>query len=138
MLKIKSLVKYLIIVIGIFFLGYYVKKTNYFSFFEEYAEVTVLNSPTKNFNILEKGDVASHYFKLKNTGNKDLVIVNIETRCGCTVSEWNTDPIPPNGIDSISVQYDTQIEGPFNRKIIIVSNAVNDEEFVYVKGVVKH
>ena len=132
-----KVLKYVLLGVVVFFAGYFLRKVDVFSFFEKKPEISIIDSPVKDFGNLQKGDTAIHYFKFKNSGNEDLKIDDIETRCGCTISNWNQSPIPPNTIDSIKVEYDTNIIGPFNRKITIHSNTGNEPELVSIKGIVK-
>ena len=38
---------------------------------------------------------ATATFKIKNDGDKPLVISNVTTSCGCTVADWTKEPIAP-------------------------------------------
>lgn len=134
----KKYLNHILLGILVFVAGYTVNKFELFSFFKaDEAEITIINGVVKDFGTLNKGDVAVFYFKFKNTGDKDLKVSNIETKCGCTISDWNKGFLKPNQIDSIRVEYDTNIVGPFNRPISIYSNAKNNHEYVHIKGVVK-
>lgn len=46
-----------------------------------------------------------HYFKLKNTGDKPLIVEKIQASCGCTTPQKLENPIAPGQIDSIRVQF---------------------------------
>jgi len=129
----KKYLKFTFIGLMIFLLGIGIRKLD---FFNNHPEITILNSSFKDFGTLSKGDDAFFYFKYKNTGTSELKIINVETKCGCTIPEWNKEFIQPHKIDSIKVVYDTSIIGPFNRSIIIHSNALNSVKYLYVKGIV--
>ncbi|MCT4615368.1 MAG: DUF1573 domain-containing protein [Marinifilaceae bacterium] len=60
-----------------------------------------------NFGEIKHGEIAIYDFWFKNTGNKDLIINNIETGCGCTTANWEKRPVKPGEKSKISVEFDS-------------------------------
>lgn len=133
----KKIVKYLFLALLIFTLGLLAKKYNLFdSVLLKKPKLSIIDN-TKDFGIINKNDPGIVYFKFSNTGYSDLIISNIETKCGCTITDWNKKPIKPNQVDSIRIEYDTNIIGPFNKPISIYSNSDINPIYLHIIGIVK-
>ena len=76
-----------------------------------------------DFGEVTEGDKVKHNFKFKNTGNTPLIITDVQTTCGCTVPNWNRNPIQPNASDEITVQFNSEgKEGKMDKPITIIAN----------------
>lgn len=74
-------------------------------------------------------------FKIKNTGDKPLIISRVQASCGCTTPEWSQEPIMPGKTADLKVGYDTKIAGPFTKIIEVYSNdAENSRSVITIKG----
>ena len=60
-----------------------------------------------DFGKLFSGELVSYAFKFKNTGNSVLLISNVGTSCGCTVTAFPKQPIKPGEESTIDVKFDT-------------------------------
>jgi hypothetical protein len=71
------------------------------------------------------GEKRKHTFEYTNTGNAPLLILNIESECGCTVPSWSKDMLAPGEKTTMTVYYDSQMMAPGIRKshIRVISNA---------------
>ncbi len=91
-----------------------------------------------NFDTIKSGDIVEHRFKFKNTGNVPLSILNARSSCGCTVSEWPQDPIPPGGTGDIYARFNTEGLAQKQAKLIVVTaNTYPNETKVKLVGFVK-
>jgi hypothetical protein len=61
-----------------------------------------------------------------NVGDSPLIIINIQSTCGCIVVEKPKEPILPGKTGIITLKYDMRL-GPIRRSITIESNAVNTD-----------
>jgi len=61
-----------------------------------------------DFGTLQEGEIAEYTFKYKNTGTAPLKIKNIITDCGCTVPEYDKNPVLPGKKAKIKVTFDSQ------------------------------
>lgn len=79
-----------------------------------------------DFGDVFQGDKVEHTFRFTNTGNKDLVITNIEVTCGCTTPKgWPRDPIAPGASGELTVAFNSAGKiGKQNKVITITSNSV--------------
>lgn len=66
-------------------------------------------------------------FEFTNTGDEPLVIINVQSTCGCTIPTKPTEPIAPGKTGKIDVKYNMHT-GPIRKTITVESNAVNVEE----------
>lgn len=83
---------------------------------------------TIDYGRLEKGtDNGIRVFEFKNTGDAPLIILNVQSTCGCTVPTKPKEPIMPGKIGQIEVKYNMGV-GPIRKTITVESNALNYEE----------
>lgn len=88
-----------------------------------------------DFGDVKEGDVATHVFKFKNTGNAPIVITNVQASCGCTTPEWSREPIMPGETGQINVGYNSKSRpGNFFKTITISSNATEPNKIIKIKG----
>jgi Protein of unknown function (DUF1573) len=77
-----------------------------------------------DFGTVNEGDVVERSFRFKNVGNKPLIIAEATASCGCTVPQKPDAPIPPGGIDSIKVKFNSDKKpGQASKTVQITSNA---------------
>jgi hypothetical protein len=77
-------------------------------------------------NIQEDIHFATHRFKFKNTGTRDLFINTVQTSCGCTTPDWTRDTVHPGEAGYVDAKYETTGRiGEFNKTITVYSNAAN-------------
>lgn len=81
-----------------------------------------------NFGEVKQGEKVSHKFTFKNTGNQPLVLSNVLSSCGCTVTDWPKEPVQPGKSSEIEVKFNsTNRMGKENKVITIFSNAVTPQ-----------
>jgi hypothetical protein len=77
-----------------------------------------------DFGKVAEGEKISHTFIFDNKGTANLIITSASTTCGCTVSKYNTKPIPPGTNGNLEVVFDTSgREGMQTKTITVKSNA---------------
>jgi carbon monoxide dehydrogenase subunit G len=82
-----------------------------------FAQTTIDLGTIKENAIVEKT------FTFVNEGNDNLVILNAEGSCGCTVPTFSKTPIPPNGKGEIVVKYTAKnMMGPQKKTISVTTN----------------
>jgi Protein of unknown function (DUF1573) len=76
-----------------------------------------------NFGEITEGVVVKHNFKFKNTGKTPLIITDVQTTCGCTVPTWNKNPIQPDEVEAINVEFNSKgKQGKMDKPITIIAN----------------
>jgi hypothetical protein len=73
-----------------------------------------------DFGKLMSGEQVTYAFKFKNTGKSLLLISNVSTSCGCTVSSFPKQPIKPGEGASIDVSFDSEGRHGLQSKTITV------------------
>jgi len=73
-----------------------------------------------DFGKLYSGELVSYAFKFKNTGNSVLVISNVGTSCGCTVTAFPKQPVEPGEESTVDVKFDTTGKHGLQTKSITV------------------
>ena len=86
------------------------------------TEVISLKETVFDFGTIPQGKPVYHFFEVTNTGKDPMVIVNVQTSCGCTTPEWNKEPIAPGATTKIRVGYNAAAEGPFEKYITVMYN----------------
>jgi hypothetical protein len=77
-----------------------------------------------NFGKVSEGEKVGYVFAFENRGTADLVIASATTSCGCTVPEYDKNPVPPGGIGNLEVVFDTSgRNGRQTKTITVKSNA---------------
>ncbi len=91
-----------------------------------------------DYGDVTKGGNGECVFVFKNVGTEPLLLSQVSASCGCTTPSWTRDPIMPQQEGRITVKYNTQLVGSFNKSVTVVSNSVNDSRIVLqIKGTVK-
>ena len=98
----------------------------------------VFDKTTIDLGKIEYGKKAEAIFKFENKGNLALVILSCRADCGCTTPKWTKAPVKPGEKGEISVVYNSEITGPFNKNIVITSNSDGAlTQTVTIKGLVE-
>ena len=54
-----------------------------------------------------QGEKVGYNFAFTNTGEGSLMILDASASCGCTVPHFNKEPVPPGGIGTVEVVFDS-------------------------------
>jgi hypothetical protein len=69
-----------------------------------------------DFGKIIDGVKVSYKFRFTNVGNADLIISNVKTTCGCTVSRFPKKPVKPGESEFIELTFDSSRRQGFNHK----------------------
>lgn len=90
-----------------------------------------------DFGRLVSGEKVTIGFKFKNTGKSDLVLSQVKTGCGCTVSKFPREPIKPGEGGLIQVSFDsTGRNGIQNQTVTVVSNCQPNQTILRIKAMI--
>jgi hypothetical protein len=88
-----------------------------------------------DFGNLRSGEKVTYSFKFKNSGNSLLVISNVSTSCGCTVSDYPHQPIKPGEGSTIDVSFDSEgRHGLQSKTITVFSNTQPPTNLLRIKA----
>ncbi len=92
---------------------------------------------TYDFNKVKEGEIVEYNYRFKNTGDKPLVIDQVQGSCGCTVPEKPDHPILPGEIGFIKVKFNSERRpGEAHKTITVTSNANPEFPTLILKGTV--
>jgi hypothetical protein len=96
--------------------------------------VVWLDTVYKELGKVKEGELLELSWRLKNTGDRPLIVSNVATSCGCTVADKPKEPIGINEEGKINVTFHTKGRLGLQRKDIYVlannkSNAVQTLSF---------
>lgn len=78
--------------------------------------------PTKDFEIVTKGDVIKHAFQIRNDGDAPLRLTDVRPACGCTVAKYDK-VIAPGKVGNVNVKVETEnFDGPISKSIAVFTN----------------
>ena len=92
---------------------------------------------THDFGDLILKEVYYHEFHFENAGEDPIRIDNIRASCGCTIPNWNTDPILPDSSASIRVQFIPNQAGYTRKQIKVYFSGVRNAEKLYLEAYVE-
>ncbi|MBN9286123.1 MULTISPECIES: DUF1573 domain-containing protein [Flavobacterium] len=97
--------------------------------------VIKFNEEEHNFGTINEGDKAETVFTVTNEGEADLIIVNAQGSCGCTVPEWPKEPIKPGASVPLKVTFDsTGKPGQQQKTVTLTTNTAKGTETVTIKA----
>jgi len=86
-----------------------------------------------DYGIIEQGGDTKRELYFTNTGTSPLLVVNVNSSCGCLVPHWPKDPIPPGGRNKLGVAYDTNRLGTIQKTITVHTNEPEPENIHVIK-----
>ncbi len=92
------------------------------------------NTETHSFGQVEWKRPVTATYTITNTGDKPLVLTNVEPDCACTVAQWTQTPIRPGGKGTISVTFDAKALGYFYKSVGIYMNAEPHLVYLNIEG----
>ena len=76
-------------------------------------------------------------FLIKNTGDGDLIISDVNTSCGCTVPSWPNHVIKKGVTEKVRVSFNSEGKiGPQSRKVTLQTNATPSIKILTITGTV--
>ncbi len=111
-----------------------------FSMMANAQQVTLKNikDNTLDYGKIKQNANGERVVQFKNTGDKPLIISNVQSTCGCTVPSWPKDPIMPGKKGEVKIVYNTKNAGAINKTITINSNDPKTPALaVHVTGMVE-
>ena len=78
------------------------------AFAQETGAQINFETTTIDYGTIANGSDGERVFNFTNSGNKDLIIQNVQSSCGCTIPKKPEGPIAPGESSEIIVKYDTK------------------------------
>jgi hypothetical protein len=96
-----------------------------------------ISFPDRQFDFADivQGEKVSKKFRFQNIGSEPLMILNVQTTCGCTASDWPKQPIAPGDSSQLTVTFNSAKKaGRINKVITVYTNGVLPEEKLKITG----
>lgn len=91
-----------------------------------------------DFGTVQEGEKLTHTFLFQNTGEYPLYISNVISPCGCTVPEYDKQPILPGKEGKITIEFNTQGRlGNQEKKLTVIANIPQEHTYVSFKATVE-
>lgn len=88
-----------------------------------------------DFGTIIDGEITKMNFTFTNNGDVPLILYDVQTGCGCTVTQWPKNPIKPNEIDTIKVKFNSLNKTGAQKKFLaIYSNSIENVKIVTFTG----
>jgi hypothetical protein len=87
-----------------------------------------------NYGDIAFGSDGTCTFKFTNKLSEPLLLSNVRASCGCTTPQWTKEPVKPNETGEITVKYNTNSAGPFNKTIMVYSSGQPSPVVLRIKG----
>ena len=80
-----------------------------------------------NFGSIQMGESKTVTFRLKNIGNKPLLLTNVKAGCGCTVADYTKGAIAPGAEGIVTGEFDSNKAqtGEVHKSIYVTTNTPN-------------
>jgi hypothetical protein len=99
------------------------------------AQTITFDNTVLDYGTVKPSADGNRVFKIKNTGDKPLIISSVKPACGCTTPDFSKDPIMPGKTGEIKVHYNTATVGSFQKLIEVFSNdPENQRSVIHIKG----
>lgn len=89
-----------------------------------------------DFGQIVEGEFVEHKFVFENTGDADLLVLDVRAECGCTVpNDWPKQAVKPGEKASISVKFNSvDREGSQVKRLTITANTYPVSNVVALAG----
>jgi hypothetical protein len=92
------------------------------------------NTDKYDFGKIKQNVPAIYTFEFTNKSDKPLVIENAHATCGCTVPEYQKEPVAPGKTAKIKVQYNAANGGHFDKTVFVKLAGVDEEKALGITG----
>ena len=101
------------------------------------AQTITFDKTTIDYGTVKANSDGIKVFTFTNTGNKPLIISNVQPGCGCTASDWTKEPKKKKKKGEVKVHYNTANLNAFKKTIDVFSNdPANGRIVLYIQGTV--
>lgn len=96
---------------------------------EKEASAITFAKASYDFGTIKAGEKVLHDFEFTNTGSTPVVIKDVKTTCGCTVSNFPKEPIMPGQMNVISASFNSKGKSGRQNKVITVLTNTEGESY---------
>lgn len=87
-----------------------------------------------DFGKIPQGKPVSTNFEFTNIGEEPLILTEVKPTCGCTIADYTRTPVKKGEKGVIKITYNAAVVAPFNKTIIVTSNAKTPQKYLNIVG----
>ena len=92
------------------------------------------NTEEHRFGQIEWKQPVTAEYVITNTGDRPLVLSEVEPDCACAVAQWTQTPIAPGEKGTVSVTFDAEALGHFYKSVAVFTNAEPHVVYLSLSG----
>lgn len=92
------------------------------------------NEEKHDFGKIPQGTPVTTVFEFTNVGKEPLILTEVRPTCGCTIADYTKTPVKVGEKGTIKITYNAAAAAPFNKTIVVKSNAVTPEKYLNIIG----
>ena len=92
------------------------------------------NEEKHDFGKIPQGTPVTTVFEFTNTGKEPLILTEVRPTCGCTIADYTKTPVKSGEKGVIKITYNAAVASPFNKTIVVTSNAKTPQKYLNIVG----
>jgi hypothetical protein len=92
------------------------------------------NEEKHDFGKIPQGTPVTTVFEFTNVGQEPLILSDVKPTCGCTIAHYTNTPVKSGDKGEITITYNAAAAYPFNKTIVVTSNAKTPQKYLVIVG----
>ena len=92
------------------------------------------NEEKHDFGKIPQGTPVTTVFEFTNIGKEPLILTEVRPTCGCTIADYTKTPVKSGDKGLIKITYNAAVAAPFNKTIVVTSNAKTPQKYLNIVG----
>jgi hypothetical protein len=92
------------------------------------------NEEKHDFGKIQQGTPVTTIFEFTNVGKQPLILTDVRPTCGCTIADYTKTPVKSGEKGNIKITYNAAVAAPFNKVIVVTSNAETPQKNLNIVG----
>jgi hypothetical protein len=92
------------------------------------------NEEKHDFGKIPQGTPVTTIFEFTNIGKEPLILTEVRPTCGCTIADYTKTPVKSGEKGMIKITYNAAVAAPFNKTIVVTSNAKTPQKYLNIVG----
>jgi hypothetical protein len=92
------------------------------------------NEEKHDFGKVPQGTPVTTVFEFTNIGKEPLILTDVKPTCGCTIADYTKTPVKNGEKGLIKITYNAANVAPFNKTIVVTSNAKTPTKYLNIVG----
>src|ERR1700750_2776867 len=92
------------------------------------------NEEKHDFGKIPQGTPVTTVFEFTNVGKEPLILSEVRPTCGCTIADYTKTPVKSGEKGTIKITYNAAVAAPFNKGIVVTSNASIPQKTLNIVG----